>query len=279
MIIFLCYPQAYRVCDWWSNVDCPTSEQLYSNNEELYRDAEGNLIWGAASREVGGDDVGPEVFSTTTRTPLEQPLVRPTTTLAKLIEQQQHLGKAGHQQAHINHVGEVVDERDRNSFSHSSNGRISGTRFSIATRSKNHNIIEGEEDTIVNKEQQEGQQYEKGSGGGVKLLSSNDINTISYSALTGKGTNPKEALGRKESSRTTITPKTTKKRGSRGSKKFKLNQHDKEEMEFIHNSIKAYDSKPTSTTTKRSTSTIPNKYNIDYDNMLEDEYEIIQKIE
>lgn len=37
--------QAYRVCDWWSNVHCPSSELLYSNNEELYRDSAGNLIW------------------------------------------------------------------------------------------------------------------------------------------------------------------------------------------------------------------------------------------
>ncbi|GAB0096240.1 uncharacterized protein DMENIID0001_117230 [Sergentomyia squamirostris] len=46
---FLCpngtvFNQAFRVCDWWTSVDCPASEQLYTNNEELYRDAEGNLI-------------------------------------------------------------------------------------------------------------------------------------------------------------------------------------------------------------------------------------------
>ncbi|KAM8711018.1 hypothetical protein ACLKA7_017619 [Drosophila subpalustris] len=39
---FLCpngtvFNQAVRVCDWWSNVNCDSSEQLYRNNEELYR--------------------------------------------------------------------------------------------------------------------------------------------------------------------------------------------------------------------------------------------------
>lgn len=32
------FNQAYRVCDWWTNVDCPFATQLYRNNEELYRD-------------------------------------------------------------------------------------------------------------------------------------------------------------------------------------------------------------------------------------------------
>ncbi|XP_055378924.1 anaphase-promoting complex subunit cdh1-like, partial [Condylostylus longicornis] len=41
---FLCpngtvFNQAVRVCDWWTNVNCPASEQLYDNNDELYRDA------------------------------------------------------------------------------------------------------------------------------------------------------------------------------------------------------------------------------------------------
>ncbi|KAH8361560.1 hypothetical protein KR084_008334 [Drosophila pseudotakahashii] len=39
---FLCpngtvFNQAVRVCDWWSNVNCEGSEQLYQNNDELYR--------------------------------------------------------------------------------------------------------------------------------------------------------------------------------------------------------------------------------------------------
>ncbi|KAH8402826.1 hypothetical protein KR222_001889 [Zaprionus bogoriensis] len=39
---FLCpngtvFNQAVRVCDWWSNVNCAGSEQLYQNNDELYR--------------------------------------------------------------------------------------------------------------------------------------------------------------------------------------------------------------------------------------------------
>ncbi|XP_017053083.2 U-scoloptoxin(01)-Cw1a [Drosophila ficusphila] len=39
---FLCpngtvFNQAVRVCDWWMNVNCEGSEQLYQNNDELYR--------------------------------------------------------------------------------------------------------------------------------------------------------------------------------------------------------------------------------------------------
>uniref|UniRef100_A0A182VKW0 Chitin-binding type-2 domain-containing protein n=1 Tax=Anopheles merus TaxID=30066 RepID=A0A182VKW0_ANOME len=37
---------AYRVCDWWTNVNCPESEAMYSINDDLYRDVEGNLIVG-----------------------------------------------------------------------------------------------------------------------------------------------------------------------------------------------------------------------------------------
>ncbi|KXJ77958.1 hypothetical protein RP20_CCG005946 [Aedes albopictus] len=37
---------AHRVCDWWTNVNCGDSLGLYDNNNELYRDVEGNLIAG-----------------------------------------------------------------------------------------------------------------------------------------------------------------------------------------------------------------------------------------
>ncbi|XP_046809240.1 U-scoloptoxin(01)-Er1a [Lucilia cuprina] len=50
---FLCpngtvFNQAVRVCDWWSNVNCPAAEQLYENNDELYRTTEIN--------QFGNDD-------------------------------------------------------------------------------------------------------------------------------------------------------------------------------------------------------------------------------
>ncbi|KAL7049434.1 hypothetical protein ACKWTF_003696 [Chironomus riparius] len=46
---FLCpngtvFNQAYRVCDWFFNVDCSQAEDQYINNEELYKDADGNPI-------------------------------------------------------------------------------------------------------------------------------------------------------------------------------------------------------------------------------------------
>ncbi|XP_031618291.1 U-scoloptoxin(01)-Cw1a [Contarinia nasturtii] len=46
---FLCpngtvFNQAYRVCDWWTNVDCPFAAQLYRNNEELYRNPSANEV-------------------------------------------------------------------------------------------------------------------------------------------------------------------------------------------------------------------------------------------
>jgi len=49
MYSFLCpnqtvFNQQYRVCDWWYNVDCPSSTSLYANNDELYKDADGNPI-------------------------------------------------------------------------------------------------------------------------------------------------------------------------------------------------------------------------------------------
>lgn len=270
--ISLYLSQAYRVCDWWTNVDCPTSEQLYSNNEELYRDAEGNLIWGAASREVGGDDddVGPEVFSTTTRTPLEQPLA------AKLIDQHLEEMRGEHQRAHtVNHIGggngvhEGVRKGSNKDYSRSESSGVR-MRFHI---NKNPEVAERVPFlTLVHKNTVEvGEVAKKKEPVTIKLLSSNDINNNSlsnYSALTGKRTNPKEALGQDR--------RTTKYKGSRGSKKYRFNAHDKDEVEYMRNSIAA------STTTRRTTtkrSTFPNKYNIDYDHMLEDEYEIIQKVE
>jgi len=46
---FLCpnqtvFNQQYRVCDWWYNVDCPSATSQYVNNEELYKDEDGNPI-------------------------------------------------------------------------------------------------------------------------------------------------------------------------------------------------------------------------------------------
>lgn len=38
------FSQAYRVCDWFFNVDCPKAEEQYENNNELYKDADGNPI-------------------------------------------------------------------------------------------------------------------------------------------------------------------------------------------------------------------------------------------
>lgn len=40
----LIFQQNYRVCDWFYNVDCTQAEDLYLNNEELYKDAQGNPI-------------------------------------------------------------------------------------------------------------------------------------------------------------------------------------------------------------------------------------------
>lgn len=51
---FLCpnqtvFNQLVRVCDWWFNVDCPSSRDHYNNNEDLYKDKDGNRIWGHSS--------------------------------------------------------------------------------------------------------------------------------------------------------------------------------------------------------------------------------------
>jgi hypothetical protein len=32
------------VCDWFFSVDCPRAEELYENNNELYKDKDGNPI-------------------------------------------------------------------------------------------------------------------------------------------------------------------------------------------------------------------------------------------
>lgn len=103
----------------------------------------------------------------------------------------------------------------------------------------------------------------------VKLFSFNDINSNDKSALTGNRTNPKTIDQKARDGKVAMNWKDSESGRSRGSKKFKLNKHDKEEMEFLQKGI--------TTTTKRSTST--NKYNIDYDNYLEDEYEILQKVQ
>ncbi|CAG0921652.1 unnamed protein product, partial [Notodromas monacha] len=46
---FLCpnqtmFNQAYRVCDWWYNVDCAGSSGLYNINDDLYKDNQGNTL-------------------------------------------------------------------------------------------------------------------------------------------------------------------------------------------------------------------------------------------
>ncbi|CAG5042785.1 unnamed protein product [Parnassius apollo] len=51
MYSFLCtagtvFNQKTRVCDWFYNVDCPTSQSYYGINEDLYKDEAGNYIAG-----------------------------------------------------------------------------------------------------------------------------------------------------------------------------------------------------------------------------------------
>ncbi|XP_067004664.1 U-scoloptoxin(01)-Er1a-like [Anabrus simplex] len=46
---FLCpngtvFNQNVRVCDWYYNVDCASSPDRYSINDDLYKDQDGNLI-------------------------------------------------------------------------------------------------------------------------------------------------------------------------------------------------------------------------------------------
>ncbi|XP_046986443.1 U-scoloptoxin(01)-Cw1a-like [Schistocerca americana] len=46
---FLCpngtvFNQNFRVCDWFYNVDCPSSTDLYGINDDLYKDKDGNYI-------------------------------------------------------------------------------------------------------------------------------------------------------------------------------------------------------------------------------------------
>lgn len=218
------------------------------------------------------------MISTTNRTPLE-PLVRPTT-LAKLVDQQHSQEKDGHRRS------QTVDDRRGNSFSHQSRGRISGRmRFSI--NKKEEEKREGEK-PIVNKDQE--QEREKGDklfASKNEIIDSNLRSNNYYSALT-QDKQRKVALGAMPHKK---TPKTGG-GASRGSKKYRFNSHDKEEVQFMQNRIAgSYNdveeddavtkSSRSSTTTKRSTtkSKFANKYNIDYDNMLEDEYEIIEKVE
>lgn len=275
------YLQAYRVCDWWSNVDCPTSEQLYANNEELYRDAEGNLIWG------------------------EAPLVRPR--LAKLLDLQRHGRRHDHHQHHKDHYRLHQERRENEElFSHSS-GRISGGTTLIAANqvvdasTNEEKTTTARVNTDLNQQELSIEDTQKDTR--FKLFPSNDI--INSNNLKSKFTNPKEALAKdlstagkakEEAEKGEITRKSNlisgpNQKGSRGSKKFNLNVHDTDEVEFMkRGSTKdsvSYDSVTartisTTTTTKRSSQTgdkIANKYNIDYDHMLEDEYEIIQKVE
>lgn len=88
-----------------------------------------------------------------------------------------------------------------------------------------------------------------------------------------------------------VTKQTEMRKFSRGTKKFQLNVHDREEVEFmktkhkdelelvdeVKNEIDGEQDSEGMMTTKKSQ--FVNKYNIDYDNSLEDEYEIIQTIE
>lgn len=188
-------------------------------------------------------------------------------------------------------------------FSHSS-GRISG-RMRFSNQVGGGVSAEGGFQTLVHTTTEE-YAAERGSGrngevegGTVKLLQpSNDINKLSNYAYStsnpkagGDQTNQIDSSQAKakdwergvgKSAHNKKKVENTKK-GSRGSKKFQVNFHDKDEMQFLQMRIKetaGFDTKLMSTTTKRSqTSTIANKYNIDYDHMLEDEYEIIQKVE
>merc|ERR1740131_418184 len=55
---FLCpngtlFQQQYFVCDWWFNVDCSTTEDFYSLNEEIAAEREANSPQGGAGQYGG----------------------------------------------------------------------------------------------------------------------------------------------------------------------------------------------------------------------------------
>jgi len=60
---FLCpngtlFQQQYFVCDWWFNVDCSTTEDFYSLNDEIAAEREANSPNGSGNSQYGGQGQG-----------------------------------------------------------------------------------------------------------------------------------------------------------------------------------------------------------------------------
>ncbi|KAH8247967.1 hypothetical protein KR032_000709, partial [Drosophila birchii] len=231
---FLCpngtvFNQAVRVCDWWSNVNCAGSEQLYQNNDELYRI--------------------PEKQS------------------QRQFQKQQHQEKQQQQQQQqqqyqLNNNNRIIDSSNYSKMT--KNSFRGSMRFTTPSTNPQ---------SLYSSSQQQQQQQHKSSKNSErksKPSSSSKPHRLSHSDRESNrnqtrsrnrthSNSPQQAKKKNPTNSNTITqnPQNT----SRGKQRYNTNKFENDAE------LKDYKSK------------IKNKYNIDYDHSLDEEYEIIEAIE
>ncbi|EDX09648.1 GD13016 [Drosophila simulans] len=224
---FLCpngtvFNQAVRVCDWWSNVNCEGSEQLYQNNDELYR----------------------------------------------IPERQQQLNDQQQQQQQQQQQHQALNSNTAIGGINSSNRIVDSSNYSKMTKNSFRGSMRfttpstNPQSSYSSSQQQQQQQQQKQH----QKQHNSSRNSERKSKPSSVNHRDRDSNQTRSRNRTHNTPQSGKKNNSnsnssRGKQRYNTNKFENDAE------LKDYKSK------------IKNKYNIDYDHSLDEEYEIIEAIE
>jgi len=250
---FLCpngtvFNQAVRVCDWWSNVNCASSEQLYQNNDELYRipdkqQQQQNVVWykaddeyriGKVNRQRGG---------------------RQRQFLSQNKSNNSNSNNIVDDNALINY-SKITKNSFRGSLRHKSNSQSSYSSSQQQSKTTSKSQTQQNNYSKVNSEYHSRQNNSSRNNSRNNKKKQNSIGNIpSRRTSTQHRSNNNSSTSNNHNSNNNYNSK------QRSSHRYNLNRFENDDE------LKDYKSK------------IKNKFNIDYDHSLDEEYEIIEAIE
>lgn len=278
-----------RVCDWWSNVNCPASEQLYSNNDELYRsldlnDAEEKISMQRNAKNLwytvgnGDDENDHNYYDTNVRVPLSSSSLSSARLSSASSRSKTASNKAFYQNTKNSFRGttkyshtlqKYTDKKSdnliENQASHSTQPQYSFGMNRKKFTNELHPSSQRKSDSI-------GPSITKGSKGKHSKSDDygsfhtiNDIKAIDNSNTKGN----RNTTVTNDSLQSTKRPLLDGNHRQRQSNPKTIARKDHLHGNNLQNEsdLKDYKSK------------IKNKYNIDYDHALEAEYEIIEAVE
>lgn len=259
---FLCpngtvFNQAVRVCDWWSNVNCAGSEQLYQNNDELYRipersQQEQQEVWYKADDEYR---IGTAHSTVKAVSPQRGDRQR------QFAGRHKSNNSNNNSSNYITITNSIVDSSaPRNNSKMTKNSFRGSMRYK--SKSQSSYSSSKQQPNIYSKNSE----YKSihNSSNSRKKSNRNSGRKINYRfstsrpRLRNRTSNP---VHRNKSSINISISENNNNKQQRGSYRYNQNKFENDDE------LKDYISK------------IKNKYNIDYDHSLDEEYEIIEAIE